>query len=157
MRYGAVADAGPLIHLSEIDSLGFCSLFDPLILPSAVYNELDRGGLPDEMQQLGYEVVEIEDTPMGSNELEVGERQAIALAEERELLLLTDDLAARNAAIERGIEVHGSIGVIVFGFAQGEIQKQEAASLMRALQYETSLFITEGVVEQGVKLLDSTV
>ena len=103
MRYGAVADAGPLIHLAEIDSLGFCSLFDPLILPSAVYDELDRGGLPDEMQQLGHEIVEIEDTPMGSNKLEVGERQAIALADKRELLLLTDDLAARNAAIERGI------------------------------------------------------
>jgi len=72
------------------------------------------------------------------------------------LILLTDDLTARKAAIERGIEVHASIGVIASGFAQGKIQRQEAASRMRALQHETNLFITEGVVEQGIKLLDVT-
>ena len=108
------------------------------------------------MHELSYETGDIEDPSVSPDELDIGEHHAIAIAEERGLILLTDDLAARKAAIERGIEVHGSIGVIAFGFAQGKIRKQEASSRMRALQHETSLFITEGVVEQGIKLLNNT-
>ena len=121
-----------------------------------MYYELERGGLPDGMHDLRYEMGDLEGSSVAPDELDVGERQAIAIAEERGVILLTDDLAARKAAIERGIEVHGSIGVIAFGVAQGKIQKEEAASRMRALQHETSLFITEGVVEQGIKLLNET-
>ena len=156
MRQAAVTDEGPLIHLAEIDSLDLCSLFDPLVIPKAVLDELDRGGLPDGMHDLSYEMFDIENPSVAPDELDTGERQAIAIAEERGMILLTDDLAARKAATERGIEVHGSIGVIAFGYAQGKIQRQEAASRMRALQHETSLFITEGVVEQRIKLLKET-
>lgn len=156
VRHTAVADAGPLIHLAEIDSLDLFSLFDPIVLPKAVLDEIDRGGLPDGMHDLSYEIIEIEDASVAPDKLDVGERQAVTLADERGLILLTDDLAARKAAIEREIEVHGSIGVIAFGFGQGKIHRQEAASRMRALQHETSLFITEGVVEEGIKLLNET-
>ena len=73
------------------------------------------------MHELSYETGDIEDPSVSPDELDIGEHHAIAIAEERGLILLTDDLAARKAAIERGIEVHGSIGVIAFGFAQGNI------------------------------------
>lgn len=69
-------------------------------------------------------------------------------------MLLTDDLDARERATERGVEVHGSVGVIVLGYARGELDRDEAASLMRALQRETSLFVTDAVVEHGIELLD---
>jgi len=32
--------------------------------------------------------------------------------------------------------------------------RDEAASLMRALQRETSLFVTDAVVERGIRMLD---
>ena len=53
-----------------------------------------------------------------------------------------------------GVEVHGSIGVIALGYARGLLDREEAASLMRALQRETSLFVTEAVVERGIRMLD---
>ena len=67
-----------------------------------------------------------------------------------------DDLAAREIAAENDIEVHGSIGVIALGYTRGLIERDEAASRMRAIQRETSLFVTEAVVEQGIQLLDDT-
>jgi hypothetical protein len=35
----AVADAGPLIHLAEIDSLGLFSAFDQLYVPETVHTD----------------------------------------------------------------------------------------------------------------------
>lgn len=154
MTVAAVSDAGPLIHLAEIDSLELLSNFDTLLVPEAVSEELERGGVPDGISALSYELVEANTEGVESQELDAGERAALAIANAREVVLLTDDLAARESAAEDDVEVHGSIGVIALGDARGAISKDEAASRMRALQRETSLFVTDAVVERGIKLLD---
>ena len=154
MTPAAVSDAGPLIHLAEIDSLELLATFDTLLVPEAVYKEVDVGGVPDGLADLSDELVEADESRVGTEKLDAGERAAIAVAEERGVVLLTDDLAAREAASDAGVEVHGSIGVIALGHARRLLDKDEAASLMRALQRETSLFVTEAVVEHGIQILD---
>ena len=154
MTPAAVSDAGPLIHLAEIDSLELLATFDTLLVPEAVYKEVDVGGVPDGLADLSDELVEADESRVGTEKLDAGERAAIAVAEERGVVLLTDDLAAREAASDAGVEVHGSIGVIALGHARRLLDKDEAASLMRALQRETSLFVTEAVVEHGIQMLD---
>lgn len=156
MTLAAVSDAGPLIHLAEIDSLELLSAFDTLLIPETVYEELERGGVPDGISDLPYELVEADENRVEFEELDAGERAALAVTKERTVVLLTDDLAAREIAAENDIEVHGSIGVIALGYTRGLIERDEAASCMRALQRETSLFVTEAVVEQGIQLLDDT-
>ncbi|AKH98306.1 hypothetical protein HLASF_1835 [Halanaeroarchaeum sulfurireducens] len=106
------------------------------------------------MPDLSYELVESDESRVGAEVLDAGERAAIAVAEERGIVLLTDDLAARRTASDAGVEVHGSIGVIALGYGRGLLDRDEAASLMRALQRETSLFVTEAVVERGIRMLD---
>jgi len=150
----AVSDAGPLIHLAEIDSLELFSTFDTLLVPEAVYREVEAGGVPDRLADLSYELVGADESRVEAEKLDTGERAAIAVAEERGVVLLTDDLAAREAASDAGIEVRGSIGVIALGYSRGLLDRDEAASLMRALQRETSLFVTEAVVERGIRMLD---
>jgi predicted nucleic acid-binding protein len=150
----AVSDAGPLIHLAEIDSLELLSAFDTLIVPEAVYKEIEAGGVPDGLAALSYELVEADESRIGAEELDAGERAAIAVAKERGVVLLTDDLAAREAASDAGVDVHGSIGVIALGYGRGLLDRDEAASHMRALQRETSLFVTDAVVERGIQMLD---
>jgi predicted nucleic acid-binding protein len=150
----AVSDAGPLIHLAEIDSLELLSTFDILLVPETVYKEVEAGGIPDELADFSYELLEADESRVGAEELDAGERAAIAVAKEQGVVLLTDDLAARQAASDTGVEVHGSIGVIALGYGRGLLDRDEAASRMRALQRETSLFVTEAVVERGIQTLD---
>ena len=106
------------------------------------------------MVDLSYEFAEADKSRVETEELDAGERAAIAVAEEQGVALLTDDFAAREAASDAGVEVHGSIGVIALGYGRGLLDRDEAASLMRALQRETSLFVTEAVVERGIRMLD---
>ena len=154
MTLTAVSDAGPLIHLAEIGSLELLSTFDALLVPETVYKKVEAGGVPGEFVDLSYELVEADESQVGAEELDAGERAAIAVAEERGIVLLTDGLAAREAAADTGVEVHGSIGVIALGYGRGLLDRHEAASRMRALQRETSLFVTEAVVERGIQMLD---
>ena len=156
MTVGAVSDAGPLIHLADIGSCEPLTIFDPLLIPPAVYEEVEAGGVPAELSELPYERVSADVDPGGAvaDELDAGERAAIAVAGERGLVLLTADLAARNAAASAGIEVHGSIGVRALGYGRGVFDRDEAASRMRALQRERSLFVTDAVVERGIRMLD---
>jgi len=149
----AVSDAGPLIHLAEIGSLELLSAFDTLLVPETVYEEVEAGGVPDGLSDLSYESVGADESRIGSEELDAGERAAIAVAEERGIVLLTDDLAAREAASYADVEVRGSIGVIALGYGRGLIDRDGAESRMRALQRETSLFVTEAVVERGIRML----
>ena len=154
MTLAAVADTGPLIHLAEVDALSLLSTIDDLLVPKTVHDELDIGGVPNELDDLKYALVDVTLDERETDRLDPGETAALAVAAERDAVLLTDDLAAREAAAEAGVEVHGSIGVIALGHARGCLDHDEAAALMRALQRETSLFVTDAVIERGIEMLD---
>ena len=152
MTVVAVADTGPIIHLAEIHSLALLSLVDRLFVPEAVYGELEVGGIPQGIDDVDYVVVNV-----GAERIEdlgPGESAALTFAMRQDAVLLPDDLEARERADERGVEVHGSIGIIALGYARGRLDREDAASLMRSLQRETSLFVTDAVVERGIEMLD---
>ncbi len=154
MTLEAVSDAGPLIHLAEIGSPDLLESFDTLVVPATVLEEVATGGTPNGLATLSYETVEVDESRVETQDLDAGERAAIAVAGERRAVFLTDDLAAREVASDAGIEVRGSIGVIALGYGRGLLDRDEATSRMRALQRETSLFVTEAVVERGIRMLD---
>lgn len=159
----AVADTGPLIHLNEIDSLPLLNAVDELHLTQTVYDELEAGGTPSGFDDLEYSVHavgsgherEADESQNGRYpELDAGERTALTLCQQfDDPVLLTDDLAARDAAEQEGLEVHGSIGVIALASSRGLIEPNTAADCMRSLQAETSLFVSDAVVERGIELL----
>jgi predicted nucleic acid-binding protein len=149
----AVADTGPLVAIGEIDSLELLSTLDQLYVPEAVLEEVQTGGSPRGFEDLTYELVTAEETLLEES-LDAGEHAALAVAIQRDAVLLTDDMAAREAASDRGVEVHGSIGIVALAYARDHLSKDEAASVMRTLQRETGLFVTGAVVEQGIEMLD---
>lgn len=155
MSLVTVADAGPIIHLAEIEALEILTEVDQLYLPETVYRELETGGLPDDLDGIEYELISPDATSIEGEQLDPGEASALVVSKERDAVLLTDDLAARKAATHAGIEVHGLNGVLALGYSRGRLDYDEAASLMRALQRETSLFVTDTVVERGIELLEA--
>jgi len=150
----AVADTGPLIHLAEIDSMELLSVFDGVLVPVTVYEELRAGDSPPDLVDVDYDLVEpTDELDRPGGELDAGETAALTVAAEEGAVLLTDDLDARDAAEDAGVEVHGSIGIIALAFGRDKIDRSTAVELMRSLQRETSLFVTDAVVERGIELL----
>lgn len=154
MSVSAVADTGPIIHLAEIDSLELLGVLDLVYVPKTVHEELAAGTIPPGMAELSYESVTAGQSNEMDVELDPGEKAALAVAREYDAVLLTDDMSARDAAKEVGVEVHGSLGIIALAHARAPLNRDEAANRMRALQQETSLFVSEAVVERGIDLLD---
>lgn len=150
-----VADAGPIIHLDEINALGHLSVVDDLLIPQTVYDELEAGTVPPALANIEYDLLEADKKRQKTNaDLDPGETAALTIAAERNATLLTDDLDARNVAQNADIEVHGSIGIIVLAFSRNELTRSEAIQQMRDLQTETTLFVTDAVVERGIALLE---
>lgn len=90
----AVADAGPIIHLAEIDAISLLEIVDELFVPETVRDELTAGGLPRGFCDLTFETVAAEGTGRGFEAgLDEGEAAALAVATGCDAVVFTDDLA----------------------------------------------------------------
>lgn len=77
------------------------------------------------------------------------------LAHQRDGLLLTDDLDARTIAKNEGIEVHGSVGVILYAFSHGELSEAAAKRVLRGLERDTTLYLSAPLIEYAFDLIES--
>jgi predicted nucleic acid-binding protein len=75
----AVADTGPLIHLAEVDALSLLSTIDDLLVPKTVHDELDIGGVPNELDDLKYALVDVALDERETDRLDPDETAALAL------------------------------------------------------------------------------
>jgi len=72
-------------------------------------------------------------------------------------MLLTDDMAVRDAARHLHIVPVGSSGIVVSAFKQGEITLQEAEGYITDLYDISSLFVTRAIAELAIEQLRSSV
>jgi predicted nucleic acid-binding protein len=87
--------------------------------------------------------------------LDPGETAALVLCSDIGGVLLTDDLEARHTAKDENIEVHGSVGVILYAYSHGELSEREAQRVLRALKQETNLYLSSPLVEHAIRLVES--
>lgn len=134
-----VSNAGPLIHLTKIGRLNLLKeLFKSVVIPNTVKIEVvDRGkekGAADAFlieNEVGKWIVAEEDINDRVKEIakragiEMGEAIAIMFAKEKGFPALIDDSAARRFAIGLGLEVIGSIGVLIKATKAEIITKEE--------------------------------
>ena len=142
-----VSNAGPLIHLAKIGKLNLLKeLFGKIIIPKAVKVEVvDRGkeeGVPDAFlidTEIGTWIEVEEDVNNEVKEIaekagiDMGEAVAIMLAKIKGCSILIDDLAARMFAAGLGLEVVGSIGVLIRAARAGKISKDDALKALEKL------------------------
>ncbi len=89
-------------------------LFKEIVIPAKVYEEFMRRWSPAEfpawlrVETLNYKLIEeVEKTKLG-----IGEAQAVVLAKHRNCLLALDDERAREEAVNRGVTLIGSSGIL---------------------------------------------
>lgn len=143
-----VINAGPLIYLALLGHHDFLNrLYNRIILPQAVYQEVVVQGVgqpgADETRTAAasrhYEVVTVSNRIAVEallDELHVGEAEVIVLARELGVKrVLLDDGAARRKAKAMGLEVTGTIGVLLLA---------REAGLPIALGHDLELLIQNG-------------
>jgi len=80
-------------------------------------------------------------------------KEALALALQiRADWFLTDDAAARLIAQQQGFEVHGSLGVVLWGATTSRLLRAEAEKSLQALS-SSSLWIKPRVLQKAREAL----
>lgn len=157
-----VCDTGPILHLREADNLQLLREAGEVIIPAAVEEEL-KTRLPKwPRQRPAWLRVEFVPSTAGwqveqwreSGGLGSGEAEAIVLAQ---LLsadwVLTDDAGARVIASLLGMEVHGSLGVILWGAASGHLTREQSLSTLDRLA-KSSLWISQGLLNEARRAIE---
>jgi predicted nucleic acid-binding protein len=86
--------------------------------------------------------------------LEAGEAEAIALMRQLSAAwFLTDDAAGRVFAVALGLEVHGSLGLVLWAAARKHRSRAEAAAALDRLAH-SSLWISARVRAEARAVLD---
>ena len=160
----AVADAGPLIHLAEIDALELLRVFDCLHIPDAVWAEAvgPVRVAPEALQRLRltqrHTVSPAAVTRFVQEnhleQLQAGEQECLCLCQQIAVpVLLTDDLAVREAAQRLRLTPVGSLGIVMRADRQDRITRAEAERAITALDTISSLFVTRTIVELALERL----
>jgi predicted nucleic acid-binding protein len=122
-----VSDTGPLLHLYEAACLDLLEHAGTIAVPQAVDSEMAQHVREWRTRKPSWITVTSVITPYDaqatawqqSGLLEVGEAEAIALAHQLGAAwFLTDDAAARVFAAALGLEVHGSLGIVLWATAR---------------------------------------
>jgi predicted nucleic acid-binding protein len=144
-----VADASCLIVLTKIDSLDLLRrLYRDIRTTPEVADEY-RETLPDwiEIDQPTLDSNILLDSKLGS-----GERSAILLALQRTpSIIILDDFRARIAAIEKGLDVIGTLGVLLEAKRTGLIPSVQA-SLQAILR--TNFRVSEEIIQRFLRDAD---
>jgi predicted nucleic acid-binding protein len=149
-----IADTSPLNYLIQIDcDYLLPQLYGRIIVPTGVMRELGHPGAPAAVRMWLTRVpawIEVGLTSSMPDEklafLDLGEREAIQLAEERHAdLLLMDERKGRLEAKRRSLRTTGTLGVLL---SAGELKLIDPAAAYRRLLVNTSFRTSAALEEQ---------
>lgn len=156
-----ILDAGPIIHLDELDCLDLLLDFKELLVPETVWNEV-TGHRPAAFNnpRIAFEKSSVQQkmntqitTFCNSLDLDAGETEAIILSSFHPgSILLTDDAAARLAVSSLSIRAFGTIGVILRAIRREQLKPAEVIAILEELPSKSTLFVKpsllKGIIEE---------
>lgn len=152
----AICDAGPIIHLDELNSLHLLTDFYPLIISESVYFEIikHRPYIFKHNKSI-FKVQKIDTLPdpnlltiIRSFSLDKGEQDSLLLLKEySNIIFFTDDTAARLAGESLGYRVHGTIGIILRAIRKSIKSQEEIIILLNQIPEKSSLFIKPSLLK----------
>jgi predicted nucleic acid-binding protein len=153
-----VADASPLNYLLLIDAIGLLpDLFDRVLIPKAVFQELQHPRTPPQMRQWAThlpEWVEVRTVasvaPAALMRLDIGEREAILLALEVGAgVVLIDEADGRLEAQRFLLEVRGTLGILERGARLGKVDFRRALSRLDQTSFRLSPTVREAFLRRN--------
>jgi predicted nucleic acid-binding protein len=159
-----VCNATPLINFAAINRLDILqATFSKIVIPQAVRNETTVAGFPASefvLQAIAAKWLQVQ--PISSitanipSELDEGEREAITLAlETDESQILLDEREARQVAQSLGLQVIGTLGILLLAKKRGIITQAQPVldGMIDHAQYWVSRSLYEQVLRQAGELV----
>jgi len=157
-----VSNSGPLIHLAQVDYFKILNIIKNIYITHEVFDEVCSFDLPgkDEVKKskiikikhLNHKAKDFSNLLSQKYSLDLGEATSISLAKQEKInLFLTDDLSARFVSDELGLEVHGTVGIVLKAFREGIITKKKSIEIIKKLYEESAIFITKDLVNYIIK------
>lgn len=152
-----VLDTSPLNYLILIGTENILSqLFDEVYIPTAVQEELLHAGAPTSVYNWmvakpeWLRIVRPETRPIVTLErLDPGEREAILLASEFQTdLLVLDEIIARRIALQNGLKVTGTLGLLSEAGRRGLIRIPEVVSRLRQTTFRAAPSLYKWLLDQ---------
>lgn len=163
-----VSNSGPLIALATIGKLDLLKgLFGQIYIPTAVYDEvvISGSGRPGARETTDADWIKVhqvmEDLPvnLSRDELGAGESEAIVLARELEAAyLLMDDAVARRKAQHIGLNITGTLGVLLMAKARGLVSAiRPLLDDLRQTDFRMSPTVYREVLNKADEAIDASV
>jgi predicted nucleic acid-binding protein len=156
-----VADSGPLHYLILLEHTELLRRFyGQVVVPESVASGLSATGAPAVVREWITKPptwVDVRSVPpdavsMISDDLDLGERAAIALAEAmRADLLLIDEAAGRAEAKRRQLRVTGTLGVLSSGAEQGLVNVPDLLERLKATSFYLDEALLSAVFDRWLK------
>ncbi len=152
-----ICDAGPIIHLDEINCLNLLNSFEEIILPLSVEREiavyrpsaLAGSSLTVRRQAESLDIGEKLLVLCQVFSLDAGETEALILMESNpNAIFLTDDAAARLVAEQMRFKVHGTIGILIRSIRRGQKKPEEVLQILEDLPKKSSLHIKHALLNE---------
>ena len=151
-----ISDTSPINYLILIDCIEILpQLYDKVTIPNSVFKELNHLKTPEKVKNwivskpdwLGVSTMEQKERYLAIGE---GESDAIALALALNAdLILLDDAEARQVAIENGLTITGTLGVLVSGSKANLIDLSDAVNKLRLTSCRISEKLLEAILQQN--------
>jgi predicted nucleic acid-binding protein len=156
-----VADSGPLHYLVRLEQIDLLRRFyRQVVVPEPVAGELSAAGAPTAVRAwitkapawVDVRSVTPDAMSMITDDLDLGERAAIALAETMHAdLLLIDEAAGRAEAKRRQLRVTGTLGVLRSGAEQGLVNVPDLLERLKATTFYLDETLLNAVFERWLK------
>ena len=153
-----IADTGPINYLLLIGSIEILpALFQKVILPPAVRNELSHQDSPEMVRNwIGAPPPWLEVRrargPNAVAGLGAGETEAITLAIELHAdLVLMDDRRGVKAARDQGIEVTGTLGILILASKHGILNPAEAFDRLKRTSFRYPSNVMDRFLDQDAE------
>lgn len=155
----AICDAGPIIHLDELNCLDLLCDFQQIVLGDTVLEEvkhhrpgaLKKPNIHFMRSPQEYPVSELLRTMCRIFSLDAGEIETLAIIEKNPgALFFTDDASARLVADRMGFKVHGTIGIIVRAIRRELMQPEQVLRILAEIPSKSSLHIRPSLLEKNI-------
>lgn len=154
-----VCDAGPIIHLDELNCLDLLTDFQEIILSDTVWEEIKKHrplaiGRPSlAFTRLAAKLPanELLLTMCRVFSLDAGETEALALMEKNpKAIFLTDDASARLVAEQTGFRAHGTIGILIRSKRRGQRKPQQIIRTLEEIPLKSTLYVRPSLLEETI-------